>query len=271
MRRIMRRTLTAEECLVIQPPRVSVCVPYWNRRAALEQMLDDLHSKYGSEDRWVEVSICDDGSGRPGESVAEILSADNSRRGSRWVGIAITSATLPAHEFPRCSALAINVAVESSTAPTIVIQNPETTHRTNSVLPMIACEVEGDASAYAIASCWDIMSRSWYEHPHHRPKKMHWCAGMSRSMWAKAGGIDLGLMDGHCYEDNDLRNRVHRAGARFVPLEHLVVEHHKDMQAKYVGESGARDAWNPKFVSRNRDRYLSVWGKYWPDHGGDGE
>jgi hypothetical protein len=229
-------------------------------------MLANLSELYGADPSFLEISLCDDGTSREPERLDLVRIAEITKGRVR-----VRVSLLPDHELPRCSALAINAAVEASTAPIVVIQNPETTHHDARVLHQIELEVEADPSAYVVSSCWEADLAQWYEHPVHRRKGLHWCVGMRRELWRRAGGIDLGLMAGHAYEDNDLRNRMHRAGARFVHREDLLVNHRKSLQEKYEGRRGAQDSWDAGLVQVNRERYLSTWGTYWPDHGGDGE
>jgi hypothetical protein len=242
-------------------PRVSIAIPYWNRRAALELMLDDLEAKY--PDLGVEVSICDDGSDRSGEAAFQV------RGLGHWPHLSIRLSTLPVHATPRCPAIAILAAVESATSDRIILTNPETTHRDARVLPEILAELDRDANAYVIASCWEADLQRWYEHPVHRPAGLHWCVGFRKSLWHRSGGVDPGLMAGQAYDDNDIRNRMHKAGARFVRREDLIVDHHRSLQRKVLSpDGGDRDYCDPKLVAVNRQRYADQWGRYWPDHGG---
>ncbi len=243
-------------------PRVSVCVPFWNRADALRLMLDDLEAKYPS--LGVEVSICDDGSGRLAENASYVISA----RFERWPNLSIRLSELATHETPRCPAIAILAAVEAATSDLIVLTNPETTHRDATVLPAILTELDQDPNAYVIASCWEADLQQWYEHPVHRPAGLHWCVGFRKSLWHRSGGVDPGLMAGQAYDDNDIRNRMHKAGARFVRRDDVVVEHHRSLQRKVLSSKGDRDYCDPQLVQVNRRRYAEQWGKYWPDHGG---
>lgn len=256
--------------------RVSVCLPYWNRGAALRRTLDYLRHSAAPEHLAivgadVEVSICDDGSDRPGESAAEVVDAWRLAHGDRADHLRVVVTALPVHAEPRCSAAAINAAVAGSSGDYLVLQNPETTHRAPTLLGQLVTVAMGGADHYAVASCWEADLQQWYEHPVHRPKYMHWGVALSRGLWRRGGGVDEGLMAGHCYEDNDLRNALHHAGAKFIACPELVVEHHKSWQEKRVGRPGVLDCWDPDRIAVNRARYLDRWGRYWPDLGGDGE
>lgn len=230
-------------------------------------MLRNFAELYGSEPGFLEVSICDDGSGRRGESAREAID-----RAAVAALLSPRLSILPVHDEPRCPALAINVAVESSTAPVVVIQGgPEVTHHGPDVLREIELAVLADERAFVVAACWETDLSQWYQHSKEHPYCLHWCIGISRKLWRAAGGIDLGLMAGHGYDDNDLRNRILRAGGVIQERDDLVVEHRKSLQEKYVGRRGDRDFWDGSLTAVNRARYHEQWGDFWPKRGRPGE
>lgn len=251
----------------VSGPRVSIAVAHWNRGAALERMLRNLAELYGGTPGFLEVSICDDGSGRRGESAREAID-----RAAVADLLSLRLSILPAHEEPRCPALAINVAVESSTAPVVVIQGgPEVTHRGAEVLHGIETELLVEPDAFVVAACWESDLGTWYQHSKEHPYCLHWTVGISRNLWRRTGGIDLGLMAGHGYDDNDLRNRIIRAGGRIHERDDLVVEHRKSLQEKVVGRRGVEDFWDGSLTAVNRARYHEQWGDFWPKRGRPGE
>ena len=75
-------------------------------------------------------------------------------------------------------------------------------------------------------------------------------AMMHRSLWDAAGGFDEEYRRGAGYDDPDFVLRLHRAGAKFLIRDDLVVEHVRQ---------GAHAAWAPGMYVRNREIFMRKW------------
>lgn len=240
--------------------RVSICCPYWNRAAALRALCENLSSTYLNAGVFdLELVICDDGSER--EPARDVM------RSGLFSPDRVIIVERPVHSEPKCPVFAIEDALRAATGDIVLLQSPENLHTSDIVIPIVA-ELLLEPRRYIICACRNAGAGSgvhgsieWYEHSVHRKIGHHWCTATMRENFLKALPLDLMLQLGHCYDDNDLRNRMHNSGLEFVWRDDLVVEHHRDLQQ--VGST--RTHWRNDLIKNNQRAYLSLWGTYWPN------
>jgi len=192
---------------------ISVCVPYWDRAAALARMFATYARHYGSG---LEFSVCDDGSPVPA-IVPE--------------GVVLTR--LPEKQGPLNPCVPINRAVAASHGDIIALTNPEVEHPEPILWEMLLL-LDGWRD-YVIARCRDVASGVWLAGPEvdyasggretvPPGAHFHFLALCGRRLWETAGGFDEDYRHGQACEDNDWLWRLQEAGARFKTTRG-VVEH----------------------------------------------
>lgn len=217
---------------------LSVCMPYWQRQAALDRSLGAYRSVY--EDRALEISIADDGSPEP--VVAP--------------GCLVTR--LPAKTIGLNPCVPINAAVRASTAGVVVLTNPEIEHRADVFTGMLA--LLQDPDDYVTVPCRDV-NGMWLAGPQVDYSKngrlpvppgahFHFCAMLTRELFERVGGFDEGYRHGRSCEDNDWLWSLEAAGARFHTAPG-VVWHHATPHA-FAGTHAS-----------NRERLVGKWGHRW--------
>jgi len=204
-------------------PKISVCAPYWQRQAALDQMVEQYDRLYPDLD--LELSVCDDGSPIPARVPDHVILT-----------------RLPEKDHPLNPCVPINRAVEASTGEIIVLTNPEIEHR-EPVLPAMLEMLEHEDD-YVTAACYDerwdrILAGEGcrpYGQGGRRPvpegAHFHFLAMFYRSLWDRAGGFDEDYRHGMACDDGDWLWRAHRAGARFKSCP-LTVYHDSSTRLKW--------------------------------------
>lgn len=209
---------------------ISVCAPYWNRRAALHGMLSNYARVYADLLPQMEFVIADDGSM---EEPAELPSP-----GPRCP---VSVLQLPRKKEPLNPCVPINEAVRFASSDVIVLTNCEIEHRAP-VLPEMLSLLESEDD-YVTARCFDARL-GWLAGPevdYSRGGRLpvpegahfHFLAMFRRRLWDRAGGFDEDYRRVQACDDNDWLWRLHRAGARFRCTQGVVFH-----------ESGTRLRWN---------------------------
>lgn len=193
---------------------ISVCMPYYQRQALLDQSLAAYRAHYGD----IEISICDDGSPDPVKAP----------------GCVVT--TLPRKLGALNPCVPINRAVEAASGDVLVLTNPEIEHRTPILDAMLEDLEALGPKGYVTASCYDDRG-IWIAHSSIKPfengrgympagSQFHFCAMFYRSLWDEAGGFDEDYREGSHFDDNDWLMRLERAEAKFKHRDDLITYHH---------------------------------------------
>lgn len=225
---------------------LSLILPYWKRQEATDESLRMMEKHYSGMD--LEIVIVDDGSPEP--FVRPDLKLD------------IKTIYLPKKSGPLDPCTPYNVGVRASKGNLIALSNPEIRHDFPVLQDMVE-EVEKDPLNYVMAACWCPEQHRWHCHSsrEHRNDNdvgrylpegagYHFMSMMDRSLWDKCGGFDEDYRQGAGYDDPDLVLRLHKAGAKFVMRDDLVVEHSR---------SKAHAAWTKEMFARNRAIFMSKW------------
>ena len=219
-------------------PRISVCMPYWQRQRELDRSLAAYRALYRHLD--LQVSICDDGSPNPVQAP----------------GCLVTR--LPTKEIGLNPCVPMNRAVAASSGDVVVLTNPEIEHTEDvlsGMLPMLE-----HADDYVTVACRDA-GGLWLAGPQVDytrngrlpvPAVAHFqfCAMLPRALWDRVGGFDEDYRHGRICEDYDWLWTLADAGARFKTAPGLV-RHHATPHA-YQGVHAT-----------NRDRLMKKWGHKW--------
>lgn len=232
------------------PPILSLILPYWNRQAAADRALRALDACYRGG--WLEVIVVDDGSPEPFRLPAGLA-------------LDIKVMRLPAKPGPLSSCLPVNCGVRMACGRYIGLSSIEMVH-TAPILERMLVEAEWNGAwSYVMAACWAPESKVWHCHSTNKRgdngdvgswlppgADYHFMSLLSRNLWELAGGLDEAYRDGAGYEDADFVRRLHRARAKFIMRDDLVVEHPRQ---------DARAAWTSAMFERNRAIFLSKWAK----------
>lgn len=227
---------------------ISLILPYWCRKAATDKSLAMMASAYPSLD--FEVVIVDDGSPESYHAPA----------GLPWP---VNVIHLPKKTDPRSACVPYNVGARAARGDYIALSSPEIQHP-QPVFPAMLEEIQTSGpNTQVLAACWNPEHKRWHCHSTRKRGNTidvgwllppgadyHFCSLMHRSLWDRIGGMDDDYRIGTGYEDSDLCMRLHRAGARFVIRDDLVVIHPRE---------GAHAAWRPEMFAKNRKLFLSKW------------
>ena len=226
--------------------KLSLVMPYWDRRAAADASLASMAAHYAGLD--MEIVIVDDGSREPYHALP----------GLPWP---VTVLRMPLKDGPLNPCTPFNVGVHAARGEVIGLTNPENLHLAP-VLPGLLEELErGGPDTYALAACWHVEGKNWHAHSSIAGRAVegiampagshyHFLGLMHRELWTRCGGFDVDYRDGAGYDDPDLVLSLARAGARFVIRDDLVVHHVR---------TGARAAWRAEQWERNRRLFVSKW------------
>lgn len=222
---------------------ISLILPFWCRQEATDASLCLMAEHYMDLD--LEIIVVDDGSPEPYDKPT-LLPLD------------IHVIRLPFKTMPRNPCTPYNFGVSRARGEYIALSNPETLHRTP-ILEAMRDEIK-DSDTYVTASAWCADANKWHAHSSivKKPEvskyvpdaQYHFMSMMKRELWDKIGGFDEDYRLGAGYDDPDLVRRLHRAGAKFVHRDDLVVEHVR---------KGAHAEWEPKAFERNLGVFLSKW------------
>lgn len=218
--------------------QVAVCMPYWRRQRELDRSLLAYRSVYPHRD--LEISICDDGSPTPVYAP----------------GCLVT--TLPKKLKGLNPCVPMNAAVRASTAPIVVLTNPEIEHLDDVFTDMLERLV--DENTYVTATCYDVGGmllagdgvdyRKNGRLPVPPGAHFHFCAMLHRSLFDRVGGFDEIYRDGRSCEDADWLWKLSQYGARFVTSPRVVW--HYRTPHEYAGTA-----------ERNAAILTSRWGHLW--------
>lgn len=225
---------------------ISLVMPYWDRRAATDASLAAMAAHYAALD--LEIVLVDDGTPEPYAPPA----------GLPWP---VRVVRLPRKDGPLNPCVPFNRGVAAARGEVIGLSNPENLHL-EPLLPGLLAELEhGGPDTYALAACWHVEGRQWHCHSSFSGFEVagvqlpagshyHFLGLMRRALWERAGGFDEDYRDGAGYDDPDLVLRLHRAGARFVIRDDLVVHHVR---------TAARAGWTPAMWARNKRVFEAKW------------
>jgi len=226
---------------------ISLIWPYWQREAVANVSVSLLARHYA--DIELELIIVDDGTPQPYKAPA--------------APFPIKVIRLPTKHAPLNPCVPINRGVDAAQGDVIAISGPDIIHA-RPVLKGMREALGDDPLRYVMAAVWNPERNVWHCHSTHKRTDngdvgsllppgadYHFMAMMHRSLWDACGGFDEDYREGCGYDDPDFVLRLHRAGARFVIRDDLVVEHIR---------SGAHAAWPAAGFARNRKLFFSKWG-----------
>lgn len=170
--------------------------------------------------------------------------------------------TLPRKTVPLNPCVPLNWGVHFAAGDVIALSGPDMMH-TMPVLAQMRDELGDDEKKYVLAAVWHAERKIWHCHStHKRPDDgdvgsmlppgadYHFMAMLHRSLWDASGGFDEDYRDGAGYDDPDFVLRLHRAGAKFLIRDDLIVEHVRN---------GAHAGWTPAMFERNREIFMRKW------------
>ena len=226
---------------------ISLIWPYWQRQAVADRACALLAKHYADLD--FELVVVDDGNAVPYRPLEDMP-------------FDIQVVRLPEKHVPLNPCVPLNRGVEQARGNIIALSGADIMH-TVPVLGAMRDELGNDEAKYVLAAVWYAEKKIWHCHStRKRPDAgdvgsmlppgadYHFMAMMHRSLWDAAEGFDEDYRDGAGYDDPDFVLRLHRAGAKFVIRDDLIVEHVRD---------GAHTAWTPTMFARNRAIFMSKW------------
>lgn len=226
--------------------KISLIWPYWERQAVANESVSLLATHYADLD--FELVVVDDGNMIPYAAPP--------------APFPIVVVRLPVKTRPLNPGLPFNRGVAAATGDVLAFSGPDILHRVP-VLPQMLAELCDDEMKYVLAACWHAERKVWHCHStRNRPDNgdvgsmlppgadYHFMAMLHRSLWTASGGFDEEYREGAGYDDPDFVLRLHRAGAKFLIRDDLIVEHVRE---------GARTAWTPEMYQRNRELFFKKW------------
>jgi GT2 family glycosyltransferase len=245
--------------MVLAPLATAVVIPSWNSAA----LLPDCVASIRAQDTEVELMVVDNGS------------SDGSRVYLEREGI--PHITLPSNIG---FAAAVNLGVERTAAPAVLVLNADTVLEPGSIAALAAALAAGpdlggvqprllqqegetgdvsEARLYSAgmaltadgrafeAGAGEPQSEAWL-----RPREVFGVCGaaclLRRELFTHLGGYDAGFFA--FYEDVDLNVRAQTVGWRFAYVPEAVVWHVGN--ASWMAEAPRPGAWNARLVARNR-------------------
>jgi len=145
---------------------------------------------------------------------------------------------------------AYNEGVRVSSGAFLIITNPECKHDIN-ILSEMDKEFDQNPNVYIICGCKSLekdgtMER-WYQHSIKRNCNYHFCSGISKENYWKAGGFNERYTPGYGYDDNSFRDRIHSIRIPFLVRDDMIVSHqwHQKLRPMAYRE----------LLQRNKDLY----------------
>lgn len=225
---------------------ISLVWPFWQRQAVADRSCALLAEHYADLD--MELVVVDDGNAEPYRAPK--------------LPFPVRVVRLPAKSNPLNPCVPLNCGVAAARGDVIAISGPEMMH-TTPILQAMRDELGDDAKKYVLAAVWYVDGKTWHCHSTNKRSDngdvgsmlppgadYHFMSMLRRSLWDASGGFDEDYREGAGYDDPDFVLRLHRAGAKFLIRDDLVVEHIR---------RGARAEWTPHMFARNRAIFLSKW------------
>lgn len=227
---------------------ISLIWPYWQRQAVADRSCALLAQHYAGLD--MELVVIDDGNATPYRAPA--------------MPFPVQVLRLPVKDRPMNPCTPINLGVREAQGDILAISGPDMMHARGPILDQMRAMIEADPMTYVMAAVWYADRNTWHCHSTHKRSDAgdvgsmippgfdyHFMSMLHRSLWDKAGGFDEDYREGCGYDDPDFVLRLHRAGAKPVIRDDLVVEHVRE---------GARAAWPAQGFVRNRALFFRKWG-----------
>lgn len=225
---------------------ISLVWSYWQRQAVADRSCELLAKHYACLD--LELIVVDDGNAEPYRAPS--------------MPFPVRVIRLPAKSGPLNPCVPLNRGVAEAQGDVIAISGPEMMH-TKPILNQMRQELGDDEKKYVLAAVWYAEKKRWHCHSSYKRSDQgdvgsmlppgadyYFMTMLHRSLWDAAGGFDEDYRPGAGYDDPDFVLRLHRAGAKFLIRDDLVVEHVRN---------GARAAWTPEMFQRNRDIFMRKW------------
>lgn len=218
--------------------KISLILPYWDRKEAADAAITSLDALYGDLD--LEVIVVDDGN-----RVRYVPPAGR---------LDIRVIHMPEKDEPKSCISAWNEGVRQATGGIVVLSCIEVLHE-RPVLAQLA-ESLTEPKSYAVAAAWCPEEDRWHAHstvevPECPPGYgLSFLAAIRRDFYLEIEGFDEVYRDGAGYEDRDFIHKLHKFGAKPVYRDDLVVVHPK---------SGATIYWGNEKFQRNRAIFEYKW------------
>ena len=164
------------------------------------------------------VAICDDGSTK--QPIPEDFRGNPGWLSLYW---------LPPKLEWKCPTEPLNLLVEKSRSPILLLQSPETYH----IVPIIEaiCNNMKTYKDVILVSVKRQKDNYWLSHPIRHNNSLWFCQAISYQFYREIGGMDDAFRDGYGGEDNDFAIRLRNAGAKYKWLNpdrfHVVMEAHR--------------------------------------------
>lgn len=227
--------------------KYSIILPYIDRLPQLTKTLESFVSLYGNRSDY-EVVIVEDAKNVDSFGLSGVIA-----KFKEWINIVhlkYNGNTInPAPLF--------NYGVLNSYSEYVIISSPECYHNVD-ILKGLDFEFEQNKNAYVVCGCQSLNTNnnpvSWYQHSKYRNCLYHFCSALSRDKYNSFGGFDEAFGKGYCFDDDDFKATVIKAGLDVVPRDDLLVCHQWHSKANLVNRK--------KLWLINRSLYEQKHGKY---------
>jgi hypothetical protein len=240
----------------------SIIIPYIDRPVLLHNTLMSYAHWYGRRDD-LEILIIQDSKCSNPEDLKDVVDLWT-RRG---LDIQVIDQETTKSYGP---SILFNKGVSKCHGQYVVLTSPEIYHNVD-ILKELDDSFEEDPDQYIVCACQslkrprplrksrqfgDLRSEvsEWFQHSIHRPNRYHFCSALKKELYLKIGGFDEQFSDGFCFDDDDFRETVIKAGIEIVQRDDLLTSHqwhgHCDVPDKMI-------RWN-----NNKSLYETKHGPY---------
>jgi len=211
----------------------SIIMPYMDRAILLHNTLLSFSYWYSDRDDW-EVVIVKDSKCVKGDELFEVV--DIWRR----KGMDICIIEQNAEDCYGPSKL-FNRGVAECQGQYVILTSPEVYHNTD-ILDGLDNIFDDNPDQYIVCACQSLGRRKmntaarrykqlqgefkeWFQHSVHRPARYHFCSALKKELYFKIGGFDEEFSLGFCFDDDDFRDSVIKAGIVLIQNDDLITSH----------------------------------------------
>ena len=240
----------------------SIIMPYIDRAALLHNTLVSLYHWYGARDDWELIIVQDSKCAYPDDLQGVV---------DKWTrrGLDIRIVDQEAANFYGPSVL-FNRGVAECGGRYVILTSPEIYHEAN-ILAGLDEAFDLDPDQYVVCACanrarprygrkirhyGDIKGEihQWIQHSVRRPNRYHFCSALRKDLYLKAGGFDERFAEGFCFDDDDFRESIIKAGIKITQRDDLLTSHQWHGPCAVPDKM---DRWN-----RNKRLFESKHGPY---------
>ncbi|TSA08004.1 MAG: hypothetical protein D4R73_09110 [Deltaproteobacteria bacterium] len=212
----------------------SIIMPYIDRPILLHNTLLSYQYWYKGRQDWELLIIQDSKCARP-EELHQVVAEWQTQ------GLPIRVIVQEADDCYGPSKL-FNRGVIEAKGVYVVLTSPEIYHESN-ILAALDKAFDGDPEQYLVCACQSRKApagnaikigqhgelsgvpEQWFQHSKLRPARYHFCSALNKQIYLQSGGFDESFSEGFCFDDDDFRESLLKAGVVISQRDALLVSH----------------------------------------------